>query len=280
MALAIACAANFAGDYVAVSAGWGIAGVAGATAIANYICAVITIAFLLRERDAFRLELRQMRIHRAPLVSIVRIGLPAGLQSAVFSLSNVVIQSAINSFGPDANAGSAAALNAEYYSYFLVSAFANAAVTFTGQNYAARKYDRCRRVYQLCMALGVGASALSIAVFVGMGEAFLGIFTTEAAAMGWGMTRLYTVELLEFITCSYEVTAGALRGMGWSTLPAVITMLGSCVLRIVWVWLCFPNGGTYEALMQLYPVSWVVTGVAMLAAYVWLRRTAFREARA
>lgn len=280
VALAVACAANFAGDYVLVELGWGVAGVAIATAAANWVCAAIVVAFLLRERDVFKLVPNQMRIHRAPLVSIVKIGLPAGVQSAVFSLSNVVIQSAINSFGPDAIAGSAAALNAEYYTFFLITAFTNAAVTFTGQNYAARRYDRCRRVYALCMALSVGTSLVSIAVFVGMGEAFLGIFTTDAAAIGWGMTRLWEVELLEFLPSSYEVTAGALRGMGWSTLPAIITIIGSCVLRVVWVWAFFPQINTFEALMRLYPVTWVVTGTAMVGAYIWLRRTAFAAERA
>lgn len=274
-ALAVACVVNLGLNLLFVQFEWEVAGVAAATVISNGVCAAIIVWFLVHEHDAFKLEFRHLRLRREPLVSIAKIGIPAGLQGVMFSISNVIIQAAINGFGEQVMAGSAASLNYECYTYYLVAGFTSAAVTFTGQNYAARKYDRCKRVYALCMALGVITSGITVAIFVGFGEFFLGIFTPDKVAISYGMTRMFIVEMFEFGTSSYEVTAGVMRGLGWSMLPAVITMVGTCFLRIAWVYLVFPQTQSYESLMVVYPISWLATGTAMIAAYFWLRRTAY-----
>ena len=255
--------------------GWGVAGVAVATVIANAVSASIVFAVLRHEGGDFRLEFRDLNLNRAHLAQIAKIGLPAGLQGVVFSLSNFCIQAAINSFGAGAMAGSSGALNYELFSYYLVNAFAQTAVTFTSQNYALRQYDRCDRVLKICFVGGIASAGASIAVFVGFANAFVGIFATEAAAIAYGVVRMVYVEAFEFLTTTYEVPAGAMRGMGHSMLPAIITLCGSCLLRFVWVYLVFPHFGSWQSLMLVYPVSWVVTGTVMLIAYTMVRKVSY-----
>jgi len=213
---------------------------------------------------------------RNHLVGMVKIGLPAGLQGAIFSLSNVCIQAAINGFGYDAVAGSTASLNYEYFTFYFINAFAQTAVTFTGQNYALKHYGRCDRIMAICMAGSLLSSGACSLLFVGHGAFFASVFATETAAIGYALTRMEHVVLFQCIGSTYEVAAGAMRGMGVSMLPAVITIVGSCLLRFAWVYLVFPHYGTWESLIDVYPVTWVVTGVSMLVAYAIVRRRAYR----
>lgn len=277
-ALAAGAALNVALDYIAVA--WlhaGVAGIAAATVTSNAVSAGIIVWFLLHEEDDFRLDLRGMRVVGADLRKLLYIGIPSGLQGVVFSLSNVVVQAAINSFGATTIAGSSAAMNLEFYTYFFVSAFTQAAVTFIGQNYAAGNVKRCDAIVRFCMIASVVSAGVLSVVCTALGEAFLGIFTTDAAAIAVGMVRVWHVELLEFMTSSYEVTAGAMRGMGWSILPTVVTIAGSCVLRIVYVLVLFPYLYSFENLMVIYPVTWVVTGVTMIVLFFFVRRRAYAK---
>ena len=196
---------------------------------------------------------------------------------AVFSLSNTVVQAAINGFGSAAIAGSAATLNFEYYTYFFVNAFGQTAVTFTGQNFAAKNADRCRAIFRWCMLFGFASSLILGVTFTALGTRALGLFTTDAAALSFGLVRLWFVELPDCLTTFYEVPAGAMRGMGWSTLPAIITILGSCVLRVALVTWVFPLSGTWDALMVIYPVTWSFMIVAMLVSCVIVRRRCYRS---
>ena len=195
----------------------------------------------------------------------------------MFSLSNTVVQAAINGFGSAAIAGSAATLNFEYYTYFFVNAFGQTAVTFTGQNFAAKNADRCRAIFRWCMLFGFASSLILGVAFTALGTRALGLFTTDAAALSFGLVRLWFVELPDCLTTFYEVPAGAMRGMGWSTLPAIITILGSCVLRVALVTWVFPLSGTWDALMVIYPVTWSFMIVAMLVSYVIVRRRCYRS---
>ena len=277
-ALAAAVVVNFVLDLAFVRLfGWGTAGIGIATVIAAALSAVIVVAFLMREEGPFRLHLRELRICGPELAGILRIGIPAGIQGAVFSLSNTVVQATINGFGSAAIAGSAATLNFEYYTYFFVNAFGQTAVTFTGQNFAAKNADRCRAIFRWCVLFGFTSSLILGVTFTALGTRALGLFTTDAAALSFGLVRLWFVELPDCLTTFYEVPAGAMRGMGWSTLPAVITILGSCVLRVALVTWVFPLSGTWDTLMVIYPVTWSFMIVAMLVSYFIVRRRCYRS---
>ena len=269
-ALAAAVVVNFVLDLAFVRLfGWGTAGIGIATVIAAALSAVIVVAFLMREEGPFRLHLRELRICGPELAGILRIGIPAGIQGAVFSLSNTVVQATIT--------GSAATLNFEYYTYFFVNAFGQTAVTFTGQNFAAKNADRCRAIFRWCVLFGFTSSLILGVTFTALGTRALGLFTTDAAALSFGLVRLWFVELPDCLTTFYEVPAGAMRGMGWSTLPAVITILGSCVLRVALVTWVFPLSGTWDTLMVIYPVTWSFMIVAMLVSYFIVRRRCYRS---
>lgn len=275
-ALAVAAAVNCALDVAAVAAfDAGVAGIALATVVSYAIAAGIVVALLMREEPAFRLDLRGLAVDRRALRQILYIGVPSGLQSVVFSLSNIVIQASINSFGTDAIAGSTAALNFEYYTYFIVSAFSQAAITFISQNYAAGKLLRCDKVIRFCMGASVGLSLAVSLLFVGLGDIALGVFTTESGALGFAAIRMWHVELLECLPSTYEITAGAMRGMGWSILPTVVVVIGSCVLRVVFVYTLFPMLGTFEMLMNIYPVSWIITGATMIGLCLFARKRSY-----
>ena len=278
-ALAVACVVNFALDLLFVWFGWGVVGVAAATAIANTASGIIILAYMATEEGPFEFHwYRGCGFDMGQLKRILRIGIPAGIQGVVFSVSNLVIQSAINGFGEYAMAGSAAGLNFEVFGFFIVNAFAQTAVTFTSQNYAAGNYDRCKKVFRLCMLLGLVGTACLSGIFVLFGEFFVGIFTTVPGAATLGLVRLMQVGAFELLTGTYEISGGALRGMGWSMLPSVITIVGTCVLRILYVLTLFQSFGTFEALMWIYPISWCVTGILMLTSYFIVRRHCFRQA--
>ena len=275
-ALAAACVVNLVLDLLFAWIGWGVAGVAAATAIANSLSGIIILFYMARDEGPFEFHYRNLELDRSQLKRILQIGIPAGVQGIVFSISNLVIQSSINGFGEYAMAGSAAALNFEVFGFFIVNAFAQACVTFTSQNYAAKKYDRCKKVFRICMLLGLVLTACLSSVFALFDHFFIGIFTPVAGAATLGLVRFWHVGVLELLTGTYEISGGALRGMGWSTLPSVITIFGTCVLRIVYVVAFFPMLGAFEDLMIIYPISWIATGVLMLVSYFIVRRRCFK----
>ena len=277
-ALAISAVVNAVLDIFAVSVlHLGAAGIAAATVAAYALAAAIVIVMLMHEEEDFRLNVRELRVDQRALHQILYIGVPSGLQGVVFAVSNIIIQTSINSFGTDAIAGSTAALNFEYYTYFFVNAFGQTAVTFTGQNFAAKNADRCRAIFRWCVLFGFTSSLILGVTFTALGTRALGLFTTDAAALSFGLVRLRFVELPDCLTTFYEVPAGAMRGMGWSTLPAVITILGSCVLRVALVTWVFPLSGTWDTLMVIYPVTWSFMIVAMLVSYFIVRRRCYRS---
>lgn len=277
-ALTAAAVLNIAFDYAAVELlGAGVFGIAVGTVVADAVCAAIIVYFLLTEEETYRLTLKGLQVVSADMKTLVHIGLPAALQGAVFALSNIIIQGEINGFGADATAGSSAAMNFEFYTYFFVNAFSQAAVTFIGQNFAAGQHDRCDRVMRFCMAASFISTLAFSLIFTLGGDLFLSIFTTEAGALTFAYIRLWHVELFEFMPCSYEVTASGMRGMGWSVLPTIVVVVGSCLLRIVYVFTLFPFVRSFENLMLIYPVTWVVTGATMIALYFFARKRAYAK---
>lgn len=251
-ALAVAALANAVMDYIAVAVGAGVPGIALGTVAANGIAGGMLVWFLLHEEGAFRLNPREISLEPAAVKSILHIGIPSGAQGVVFSLSNVIIQSEINGFGTAAIAGCAAASNFEYYSYYFINAFSQAAVTFIGQNYAAGEPARCDRIMKLCMAGGV---------------------------LDFAHRRFMLSLAFDWMIASYEITASGMRGMGWPVLPTLVTVFGTCVLRLVYVLGLFPLIGSFEMLTAVYPISWLMTGAIMIALFFYVRRQAFATIR-
>ncbi len=255
----------------------GVAGVAVATVISNAVNAAITVWFLVREREPFKLEVRRTGFYGKELRKMLNIGVPAGLQGMVFSFANIFVQSAINSYGSDAIAGSAAALNYELYCYYVMVAFCQAAIAFTGQNYGAGEYARCRRVFRLCMALGMGSVALLNTIIVWQGDFFISLFTDNHQVAQFGLMRLRYVLLLQWIAASYEVSGACMRGLGYSMAPMVLTIFGTCLLRLLWIFLYCPLHPGFGHLLVIYPITWVITGALVLAAYFVTSRRAFNS---
>lgn len=256
----------------------GVAGVAIATSIANGVSASLIIWLLMHEKYPFRLDIHAMRVEWRELKRMLQIGIPAGLQGMVFSVSNVLLQSAINGYGASAIAGSAAALNFEYYSYFIISAFNGAAISFIGQNYGAGDMQRVRRVFWICMAMGFGGCALLNWMFIWQEDFFLGLFTTDSAVMEFGKTRMHIALATQSIAASYELSGSAMRGMGKSVPPTLITIFGTCMLRIAWVYAVSPHWQGFDHLIVVYPISWIATGIMMLTLYAVHWKKACRKA--
>lgn len=246
----------------------GVAGVAIATVISNVLSAAMVVTHLSRRSDDFAFRFRRMRIEKTPLLRILQIGIPAGIQGAIFSVSNVFIQSGINSFGENAIAGSSLALNFEYFTYDIASAFAQATVTFTSQNYGAGDLRRCRRIFRLAMLFGIVFTEILSAVFIIWSGFFVSIYTTSSAVAAFAVSRMVHVCSIEGLTATYEVTSAALRGMGRSLEPAVFTILGTVVFRLIWLATVFRRVPTYEMLMNVYPASWIFTGAALFIVYI------------
>ena len=257
--------------------GLGIEGVAIATGIANAVSAAVILRMLLREDEPLQLHLRSLKVYRPQLRSMLRIGVPAGIQGMVFSLSNVFVQSTINSYGADAIAGSAAALNFEFYCYFVIAAFNGAAISFIGQNYGAGLTSRVRRVFFICMSMSVACCAALNLTFTFGHDFFLGLFSSDPSVKAYGSMRMHLVLMFQWLACSYEVAGASLRGMGKSVTPAVMTVVGTCMLRVAWVYAVCPVWHGFDVLMTVYPLSWTVTGIMVLCAYAAVMRKCARH---
>lgn len=253
-----------------------VAGVAVATVIADALSAGLVIFFIMKDKT-LKISFKRSKVRAVYLKKIFKIGLPAGLQGVVFSLSNVIIQTAINGFGDKAMAGNGDAIYFEYYVYYFVSAFSQAAVTFMGQNFAAGNYERCRKVFRLTMLSSLAVSTVLSLTFGLGGRLFIRIYTSDPEAIEFAMIRMKYVVIGEMLPSTYEVSGGALRGIGHSLLPALITVVGSCVLRIIWVYGFFNRYVFgFNMLLIIYPISWVITGTAVLISYFTISKKEFK----
>lgn len=249
-------------------------GVAIATVFANAISSITLLYFLKRETGPFRFEFWKLKMTPWVLGRIIKVGLPAGVQGALFSFSNVCIQAAINSLGSTAVAASAVAMNPELIVYFWLNAFGHACVTFVGQNYGARNLDRIRKVVRWTVFLS-GLTTFTLGALTCLFyHPILSIFTNDESVIETGAFRVFIVIGLEFINVLIDVTSGALRGMGQSIVPTLICVFGICGVRIFWVMAMFPKFGTFASLMCCYPLSWTVTGLVMAGVYIrFVRKT-------
>ena len=249
-----------------------VAGVALATILAQAVSAVLVLRALMRRTDSCRFEWSEMHIYKAQLMKMFRIGMPAGIQGSMFAISNVIIQSSINSFGAAVMSGNAASANIEGFVYVALNAFHQTAVNFIGQNVGALQYKRVNQVFGICMAsVTVVGLVLGIGLYAA-GEPLLSIYITDSEeAIQHGVTRLLYVANPYFILGMMDVCTAALRGLGASLTPMIISILGICGLRMVWIYTIFqiPQYHTPESLYVSYIVSWTVTLLVQLVAY-WL----------
>ena len=247
-----------------------VAGVAAATSISQCLSAFLIIKCLANENDAFRLHRRLLWIDKEKLKTILQIGLPAGFQGVLFALSNVIIQSAINSFGTYVIAGSAASANIEMFTYFAMNAFYQAAISFTSQNVGAGKYERIKKIL-ICAVSCAAISGLIVGNLTCLfGTDLLRIYTDSEQVVQEGMRRMWFIAAPYFICGIMDTMAGMIRGLGYSVLPMIVTLLGACVLRIVWILtICQMPAYHYPELVYAsYPVTWIITAAAHTACYV------------
>ena len=246
----------------------GVAGVAAATGISTGLSALLVLLALTRENDEFHFSLQKLRLHPKHLRPLLAVGIPSAVQGAVFCLANIFVQASVNSFGAVATAGSTIATNFEYFGYYMLTAFGQAATTFTSQNYAAGRSDRCKRVLSICLVCSVLFSALITLPLTIFRTFTAGLFTTDLAVVAAACLRISMITAYEPVCGLYEVPAGFLRGTGHSALPAILTILGTCMVRITWIFTVFRHFHSLPVLFVVFPLSWGVTTLLMTAGFL------------
>ena len=263
-----------------------VAGVGLATVISQCISAFMVVRCMMREQGGIRLIPKKLRIYKEKLIQIVCVGLPAGFQGAVFSLSNVVIQSAINGFGNIVVAGNSAASNIENFVYVSMNTFYQACISFTSQNVGARRYDRVNKI----LLASVGCAVVSGLVLGNLayvfGPALLGLYTTSSIVIHKGLTRLSIISTTYALCGVMDTMVGSLRGLGYSVLPMIVSLVGACGLRLLWIATIFqlPQFHTPQVIYYSYPLTWTITALIHIICYlvIWKKlkkRLAVEEAR-
>lgn len=251
-----------------------VAGVAAATTIAESIAAILVLRCLIKEEGPIQLVPKRLKIDGQSFIRILQIGLPAGFQGVIFSLSNVVIQSSVNLFGPTVVAGNSASANIEGFIYIAMNALHQATISFTSQNLGAGQYKRLNRIVitgELCvLAVGLGLGNLAVL----FGRSLLGIYSSNAEVIAAGLRRLSIIGTTYAICGMMDVMVGALRGIGYSVAPMVISLVGACGLRLLWIATIFqvPEFHSAQVIYLSYPITWIVTLAALVGCYLWLRR--------
>lgn len=246
-------------------------GVATATVLANVVSAGILYIKLIKSDKYIKVEFKKLRIDGKVFAKIMQIGLPAGIQTAVFALANIVIQGAINSLGTVVIAASSAAFNIEIIAYNVMNSFSQACTTFVGQNFGANKIDRCKKTLFLCLIEDAIASGTAILIVLITGKFLLSIFNNNPEVIEIGYTRLVIIFIAYIFSMLYEVMSGYLRGFGFSLVPAILTTVGVCVLRIIWINTVFLANRTFVTIMTAYPVSLATTAVLIFIALIIYR---------
>lgn len=252
----------------------GVAGVATATVISQVISAVLIVRCLVKSEGMYQLNLHNLRIHKVKLIRIVQIGLPAGLQGAVFSISNILIQSSVNSFGSTVMAGNTAASNIEGFVYTSMNAVYQTALSFTSQNVGGGRRDRIPKIVMQCMIIVFVVGAVLGNLGYRMGPQLLSIYSSDPEVIECGMSRLQMICQIYFLCGMMDVAVGILRGMGYSIMPMLVSLAGACGLRVLWIFTVFAWKPTLFVLYLSYPVTWTVTFAihAICFAVVWKRK--------
>ena len=251
--------------------GWGVVGAAAATAISYTVSAAVLFVRLTRIDSPIRLNPRELGIDRAVLARVVRIGLPAGLQSAVFSLANIVIQACINSLGTEVMAASSAVISLEYVVYSLLNSFSQACTTFVGQNFGASNVGRCKRVLLVSLVEAEVVELVMLAILLGLGRQIVAAFNPDPAVVELGYLRICILFPSYMFSMAYENMSGYLRGFGISLPPALITALSVCGWRFFWVSVVFPASPTFLTLLAIYPISLGCTTLLVFVALMVIR---------
>lgn len=249
-----------------------VAGVALATVLSQCVSAALIILCLIRSQGAVRLERRYLKIHGDRMKEILQTGLPAGIQGSVFSISNVLIQSSINSFGSVVMAGSAAAANIEGFVYVAMNAFYQAAISFTGQNVGGQRYERIGKTLLVCEGYVIGVGILLSTIALTFATPLLSIYTDDPTVVQYGITRMHYICATYFICGMMDTVVGSLRGMGSSFVPMITSLLGACAFRVIWIFTVFAANRSLETLYISYPISWVLTLTAHLICYHFIRK--------
>jgi putative MATE family efflux protein len=257
----------------------GVAGVAVATAISQTISAALVVRCLVLEKGGIHLDLKDLKIRKEKLLKIMQIGLPAGFQGMVFSLSNVVIQSAVNSFGAISVAGNSAASNIEGFVYMAMNAFYQSTISFTSQNYGAKQYKRIYRILfagEVCVII-TGMLLGNLAVY--FGNSLLGIYSSSADVIANGMIRLRIICSVYALCGMMDVLVGALRGIGYSVVPMIVSLVGACGLRLLWIATVFqiPAYHSLRTIYLSYPITWTITMLVHALTFFIISRKVLKE---
>ncbi len=248
--------------------GMSVEGVALATVLSNVLSAGILLWRLGKRPDIDLRSSLKAGFHGESLRKIISIGLPAGVQGTMFSLSNIIIQSAVNQLGPAVMAASAAAFNIEIMGYYVMNGFAQATTTFVGQNYGAGQKQRCRTILRKALAMDLIATAAAAGLILLTGKHLLSLFNTDPEFLELGYLRLLFISGTCVLQVFIEVFSGALRGYGFSLVPAVVAIFGICGVRVGWVYTVFAQTRTFRTLLIAYPVSWAATAAALVVVYL------------
>ncbi len=252
--------------------GMGVDGVGWATVISEHVSAFLILKSLAQNQGAMKLHLKKLRITPRKLARIVKIGLPAGMQGAIFSVSNVLIQSSVNSFGSIAMAGNTASANIEGFVYTAMNAVYQTNLSFTSQNLGGKRYSRLNRILFICLGVvTVVGLVLGLSAVAG-GNTLLGIYSSDPEVLRYGMLRLEIICSTYFLCGLMDCTVGSLRGMGYSVIPMFVSLTGACGLRILWIFTVFAAYRSLDVLYLSYPVSWLVTALAHLFTYRKIRK--------
>lgn len=254
-----------------VAFGMGVDGVAYATVLSQAISAVLIARCLITSNECYRLEIKKLRIYKDKLMQILRLGLPAGFQGAVFSISNVLIQSSVNSFGSDAMAGNTACSNIEGFVYVAMNAVHHTCLSFTSQNFGANRFDRIKKIYIQCMSFTAIVGFVLGAICYVFGPALLSIYAgsnDKDVVIYYGMIRIGVIMLTYFTCGTMDVCVGAIRGLGYSIMPMIVSLLGACGFRILWIYTIFRQYHTLRCLYISYPISWTLTTTAHIICFI------------
>lgn len=250
----------------------GVAGVALATIISQLFSALLVLYCLMHNHAPYQLQLKKLSLHRDKVLRILHIGIPAGLQGAVFSISNVLIQSSVNSFGSVAVAGNTAASNLEGFVYNSMNSIHQTAISFTSQNMGANKTKRVGRIAVICLLLVTAVGMILSGIELLFSQPLLSFYTNDPEVIFYGHKRLVYIVTLYFICGWMDVMVGVLRGMGYSIMPTIVSLIGACGLRILWVFTIFARFRSLEVLYLSYPVTWIVTFLVHLICFLILYR--------
>lgn len=246
-------------------------GVATATVVSNFLSALLLFVKLVKSKQNICIRKEEFRFDRKVFLRIMQIGLPAGIQSAVFGAANIVIQSAINSLGTIVMAASSAAFNIEVYVYDIVNSFSQACTTFVGQNYGAGNLKHCKKILLLCILEDAVATASMIIIVLFFGKNLLRIFSTDSQVINTGYIRLLMIFAAYTFSMLYENMSGYLRGFGISFMPALFTVIGICGVRLLWMATVFPKSKTFKTIMMAYPLSLSFTAVLIFILLIMFR---------